>query len=404
MRTHEKYPVLAAIAVCLLTVVFLWSTRSVLSPILVGGLLFYLLTEMKDFELARKLRTGIGIILGVWILANAQGIVVPFLIAFVLAYLFNPMVDFFERRRWPRLVGVTVVFAVLFGGLGFLAVLVIPDLVREIQDLIVRLPRMIQGAISLAHQHLPKLFGVLQIDYAKVEEDFLVRRYPAKVEELMIGFLRGLSGMGTWLTRLLNVILIPVLTFYFLKDYGRMKSGLIGYVPRRYKSLANFYFWRSNRIVGGYLRGQLIVCAVVGVLTWFGLFLFRNPYAVMIGIVTGILNIVPYVGLYVSLGVALLSSPFSPHPLWAALQIAGVFLVVQSLEAWVISPKIVGDRVGLHPVVVIFSILIFSRFLGFWGLLLAVPVAALLNFMINEWNRHRNWKEMLAEKKQSSKT
>lgn len=398
MRTHEKYPVLAAIAVCLLTVVFLWSTRSVLSPILVGGLLLVLLGEMKDFELARKLRAGIGIILGVWILANAQGIVIPFLIAFVFAYLINPVVDFLDHRRWPRLLAVTAVFVVLFGGLGLLAVLVIPDLVREIQDLIVRLPQMIQGAIGLAHKHLPRLFGVLQIDYAKVEEDFLVHRYPAKVEEILIGFMRGLSGMGTWLSRLLNVILIPVLTFYFLKDYGRMKSGLLGYVPRKYKSLANFYLWRSNRIVGGYLRGQLIVCVIVGLLTWFGLFLFGNPYAVMIGIVTGILNLVPYVGLYVSLGVALISCPFSAHPQWAAVQIAGVFLVVQSLEAWVISPKIVGDRVGLHPVVVIFSILIFSRFLGFWGLLLAVPVAALLNFMINEWKRHQKWKDLRVEK------
>jgi predicted PurR-regulated permease PerM len=403
MRTHEKHPVLAAIAVCLLSVVFLWSTRSVLSPILVGGLLLYLLAEMKDFELARRLRAGIGIILGVWILANAQGIVIPFLIAFVTAYLINPVVDTFERRRWPRLLGVTVVFAALFGVIALVAVLVIPDLVREIQDLIVRLPQMIQSAIALAQKHLPRLFGLLQIDYAKVEQDFLVNRYPAKVEEMLIGFFRGLSGMGTWLSRLLNVILIPVLTFYFLKDYNRIKNALLGFVPRRFKSLSNFYLWRSNRIVGGYIRGQLIVCGIVGLLTWFGLFLFGNPYAVMIGIVTGILNIVPYVGLYVSLGVALISCPFASHPQWAALQIAGVFVAVQSLESWVISPKIVGDRVGLHPVAVIFSILIFSRFLGFWGLLLAVPVAALLNFMVNEWKRHQKWKDMLAEKIRSPK-
>jgi predicted PurR-regulated permease PerM len=403
MQNHEKNTLVAGIAVGLLAVALLWTARSILSPLLVGGLLLYLLSEMKGYELAKKIRAGVGIILGLWILTNAQGVIVPFLIAFIGAYLINPLVDGLERRRIPRLLAVTLVFIAGFGVVAGVSFMVVPDLVREIQDLIVRLPQMIQSGIALAHKHLPRLFGLLKVDYSKVEQDFLTNKYPAKVEELLIASFRVLSGMGAWLSRLLNLILIPVLTFYFLKDYNRIKAALLGFIPRRYKSLANFYLWRSNRIVGGYLRGQLIVCSIVGVLTWLGLFLFGNPYAVMIGLVTGILNIVPFVGLYVSLGVALISCPFAAEPHWAALQIVGVFVVVQSLESWVISPKIVGDRVGLHPVVVIFSILIFSRFLGFWGLLIAVPAAALINFMVNEWKRHQKWKDLLADKIRSSK-
>jgi predicted PurR-regulated permease PerM len=136
----------------------------------------------------------------------------------------------------------------------------------------------------------------------------------------------------------------------------------------------------------------------VGVLTWFGLFLFSIPYAILIGIVAGLLNIVPFVGLYVSLGLALMSAIFTPVPHIAAIKILGVFVVVQSVEAYVISPKIVGDRVGLHPIAVIFSILIFSRFMGFWGLLIAVPAAALIKFALDERKRHQNWKELLAAK------
>ena len=123
----------------------------------------------------------------------------------------------------------------------------------------------------------------------------------------------------------------------------------------------------------------------------------------MIGIETGILNFVPFVGFYISLAIALVPPLFMPNPLHAVVQVLIVFAVVQSIEGYVISPKIVGERVGLHPVVVIFSILIFSHFLGFWGLLIAVPGAALLKFLMNEWKRHQDWKELLAEKIRSAK-
>jgi len=404
MVPKDRKVILAGIAIFLLAAAFLWSTRSVLSPILIGALLIHFLSEVREFPLMRSLRAGIVILLLVWMIINAQGTIIPFLLAFILAYLINPLVDFFERIRVPRLLAVSLLFATAAGLMVLAWFTLIPDLIREIQDLIVRLPIIVKDVIAFAHMHLPKLFNLLNVDYLKIEQDFLQNQYPAKVESLLLKAIKALSGMGTILSQILNIILIPVLTFYFLKDYNKIKSGFLSFVPKKNRTLVNFYLWRSNRILGGYIRGKLITCVFVGIFTWLGLFLFSIPYSIMIGIETGILNFVPFVGFYISLAIALVPPLFMPNPLHAVVQVLIVFAVVQSIEGYVISPKIVGERVGLHPVAVIFSILIFSHFLGFWGLLIAVPGAALLKFLMNEWKRHQDWKELLAEKIRNAKT
>jgi predicted PurR-regulated permease PerM len=404
MVPRDRKVILAGIAIFLLITAFLWSARTVLSPILIGALLIYFLSEVREFPLMGRLRTGIAILLLVWMTVNAQSIIVPFMIAFTFAYLINPLVDFLERIRIPRLPAVSLLFGISAGLIVLAWFTLIPDLIREIQDLIVRLPQIFKDVLAYAHEHLPKLFNLLNVDYLKIEQDFLQNQYPAKVESLLIKAVQSLSGMGTLLSRILNVILIPVLTFYFLKDYNKIKSGFLAFVPKKNRTIVNFYLWRSNRILGGYIRGKLITCVFVGIFTWLGLFIFSIPYSIMIGLETGILNFVPFVGFYISLGIALIPPLFMPHPLHAAIQVLIVFAVVQSIEGYVITPKIIGERVGLHPVAVIFSILIFSHFLGFWGLLFAVPAAALLKFLANEWKRHQDWKELLAEKIRNAKT
>jgi predicted PurR-regulated permease PerM len=250
MILKDRKIILAGIAIFLLITAFLWSARSVLSPILIGILLIYFLTEVQEFPLMRRLRTGIAILLLVWMVVNAQGIIIPFLIAFSLAYLINPLVDVFERVRIPRLLAVSMLFATAAGFVVLAWFTLIPDLVREIQDLIVRMPKIIQDIIAFAHQRLPKLFNVLNVDYLKIEKDFLQNQYPAKVESLLFEAVKALSNMGTLLSQVLNVILIPVLTFYLLKDYNKIKDGFLSFVPKKRRPLVNFYLWRSNRIFG----------------------------------------------------------------------------------------------------------------------------------------------------------
>jgi predicted PurR-regulated permease PerM len=132
------------------------------------------------------------------------------------------------------------------------------------------------------------------------------------------------------------------------------------------------------------LRGQLTVMAIVGTLTGIGLSLVGVPYSIFVGFMTGLLNIIPYLGLFISLILALVVALFTAHPVATMIKAALIFALVQGLEGAVISPKIVGDKVGLHPMIVILSVLVGAQFFGFWGLLLAVPVAAIINILVNQ--------------------
>lgn len=388
--------ILAGAAVFLLLTGFLWTTQQILNPILVGALLIFVLLGMKEFQLANRLIFIVVLLLLIWFFVNAQGVIFPFIVSFVLAYLFDPIIDWLEKKKVPRTLGALLLLIVSVSLVITIGAILIPRLVSEIQDLIRQIPQ--PGEIySFINKNLNKLFERLHIDPASMNET-LWAEIPVRIEQVLSNLLKGISGVGIFLGQIVNIVLIPILTFYFLKDFNRIRNWALDFVPRKYRHTIHFYQWRMNRIFGGYIRGQLIVCIIVGVLTGAGFAIFKLRFALLIGFITGVLNIIPYIGLYVSLTLALLTGFFNPPVLISMIKIAGIFLVVQMLESYAISPRIVGQRVGLHPIGVIFSILIFSRFLGFWGLIIGVPTAALIKFMVDEWKRRQKWRELLVEK------
>jgi predicted PurR-regulated permease PerM len=376
---------------------FLWSIYPILSPVLVGGFLLFLLMGFKESPIARRLIVGIVLILLIWFFVKAQGVIFPFLVSFVLAYLFDPLADGLEKWRIPRTLAVFLLLFLTLAVLILVGMILIPSLIGEIQDLISRIPNLANKVAYFVQRNVPRLLEFFRIDPVRFQQS-LLEEFPARAEQVLSNILKGVTGIGALLGQILNVILIPILTFYFLKDFDRVRSWGVDFIPRKYRNICHFYLWRMNRILGGYLRGQLTVCTIVGLFTGLGLALFNLPFAILLGFLTGVLNIIPYIGLYISLGLAILTTFFTANPFISMLKIGGIFLVVQAAEAYVISPKIVGERVGLHPVAVIFSILVFSRFLGFWGLIIGVPTAALIKFMIDEWKRRQKWREMLVEK------
>jgi predicted PurR-regulated permease PerM len=389
--------VIGGVTVLLLLAAFLWSIQAVLSPLLVGGFLLYILLAFQNYSLARRLFAGITLVLVVWFFIHARGVLFPFIVSFVLAYLFKPLADTLEHWRIPRTLGVLILLVLTLGILVLGGMILIPSLVKEIQELIRQIPKLAVQLADLVTNTLSKLLASLKIDGTKIQQG-IMEEIPSRAEKLLLSFSKGLAGIGTFLGQIFNIVLIPILTFYFLKDYERIRRWILDFIPRRYRNIVTFYQWRLNRILGGYIRGQLIVCSIVGILTGTGLALFRIPFAVLLGVLAGLLNVIPYIGLYISLVLALIAAFFTSKPLIAMIKIGGIFLFVQSLEGYIISPKIVGKRVGLHPLAVIFSILIFSRFFGFWGLIIGVPTTALIKFLIDEWKRRQKWREILVEK------
>ncbi|MCK5148830.1 AI-2E family transporter [bacterium] len=388
---------LAGAGVIVLLTAFLYGVRSILSPLLIGGFLLFFLSGLKELAMMRRLGIIVTLTLITWIFVNAQNVVLPFLISSILAYLFNPAADWLEQRKIPRTIAVLLIMFVVITLMVVIGVTLIPSLVREIQTLIEKIPEFATMLLQKTKDNLANLLNILRLDAEKLQQG-IVDEVPRRAEVVLSNLLKGMTGIGALLGQILNIVLVPILTFYFIKDFPRIQSWLLELIPRRHRNLTLFYQWRFNRILGGYIRGQLIVATFIGLFTGLGLAFFRIPFALLLGFLAGLLNFIPYIGLYVSLGLAILATLFPAAPPWALVKVLGVFVAAQGMEAYVLSPKIVGERVGLHPVAVIFSILIFSRFLGFWGLIAGVPTAALIKFLLDEWKRRQKWREMLAEK------
>jgi predicted PurR-regulated permease PerM len=189
--------------------------------------------------------------------------------------------------------------------------------------------------------------------------------------------------LGTVLTLLGYVFLTPILTFYLLRDWPSIVARLRDLIPTTYRDRVVAFATEYDRLLASYMRGQLIAAAAVGVLTWLGFMLLGFPYALLLGVVAGVFNVVPYMGLVASLIPALIIAIFSNDILWSLGKIGIVFAVVQVLDSAVLGPKIVGESVGLHPVWVILALSVFGFFLGFLGLLIAVPLAVLIKLLVH---------------------
>ncbi|MFO7891867.1 MAG: AI-2E family transporter [bacterium] len=390
--SDNKY-IIGIISVVLLLTAFLWVTLDILSPLFIGILLLFMLYHFKDIAYAKPLILCVSLILFFWILLEIKSILFPFIISFILAYLFNPVTDWMEKLKIPRIAGTLVLLVLTFGTIIVIGIFLLPGLIKELHTLIKKIPEVGANLQHFLMDNLTKIVDTFNIESGDLEKS-LSKKLPQSIEKILLSILSGLTSVGSFLGKLLYIILIPVLTFYFLKDLERIKDWFVNIIPVQHKNYIYFYGWRFNRILGGYLRGQLIVCIIVGTLTGVGFAVLNLPFALLIGALTGLLNIIPYIGLYLSLTLALLIGLLTPNIIVSMIKIVAIFLFVQGIEAYIISPKIVGQRVGLHPIAVILSILIFSNLFGFWGLLIGVPSAAVIKFLMDEWKRHQKWKSI----------
>lgn len=189
------------------------------------------------------------------------------------------------------------------------------------------------------------------------------------------------EGIGTILTLLGYVVLTPVLTYYLLRDYDRVTARASELIPEQRRESWTAFLREYNRLVSRYLRGQVLLAVMVGTLIGLGLWLVQFPYSGLVGAVAGIFNLVPYLGPIVGLVPALIIAFLSGNVLMSLLKIVGVFAAVQLLDSSFLGPRIVGESVGLHPVWVMLALALGGFYFGFVGLLLAVPLAALLRLL-----------------------
>jgi len=305
-------------------------------------------------------------------------VLTPFLIGAILAYLGTPLVDATERRGVHRAVGTTLtvlLFGIAIAGMLFVLV---PLVQSEVGLVMKRLPDVLAVISERLLPWLNERFGItIALDFATLRA--VIADNLESVRDVGLRVLAGVQRGGALiLAILINLALIPVVMFYLLRDWNRIVERIDDLLPRRWEGKVRQIAREIDQVLAEFLRGQLMVMVVLAVYYAIALSLVGLDHAFAIGILTGLLVFIPYVGfgLGLVLGIVAALLQFSGWPFF--LSVVAVYGVGQLVENYVLIPYLVGDRIGLHPLAVIFALLAFGQLFGFAGVLLALPVSAAL--------------------------
>ncbi|WP_422487314.1 AI-2E family transporter [Gudongella sp. DL1XJH-153] len=310
----------------------------------------------------------------------------PFIYALVLAYILNPLVKFLEKRKMSRTVAILIVFLLFFGIIGIAFGTIIPSLTGDLSGFIEDIPNIVGFVENLIVElrageitFIPKEVQ----DYLNVEDQL------DRLGEFLKNAFRGIfnvlvNSTGT----LLDIIITPIITFYYLKDKDKILKALTEDIPESGISKLKEFGKDMDKVFGGFIKGQLTIAAFVGVLTGVGCFFIGVPYALTIGLVAGITNIIPYFGPWLG-GVLPVILGFMERPLMA-LWVIILIVVIQQIEAAFLSPQIMSHSVGLHPLLVMFSVLFFGSMFGILGMIIGVPLMGILKVLLGYLKEFRN--------------
>lgn len=368
------------------------AVRPVLSPFVLYALLLYLAWPLLDTSVFARLVVAASVLLGLWVLEVTGFLLAPFVLALMLAYVLDPVVEALERWM-PRPAGIASLALPLLGVGALFVFVLVPAVGRQASELAADVPAYLATVEEWVSELRARLIALdirglddrtlpdlREIDAQAVAE--YLRERQAEVADRGVDAVLGIGrGIGAAVSAAGYLVMLPLLTYYLLRDWNRLAERAGELVPRHRRRVVLDLAAEYDRLLHQYLRGQVLLAICVGTMIGVGFWIVGFPYALLLGLVAGVLNVVPYLGVVVSVAVALVIALFSGAPLVALLKVAGVYGVEQVVES-VLAPKIVGESVGLHPVWVLLAIALFGFFFGFVGLLIAVPVAVLARLAV----------------------
>lgn len=321
-------------------------------------------------------------LLAFWFLFSIRGVFTPFIYGFLLAYLLDPLVDWLEAHNVSRILAITLVY--LFVGLVGASILLfaLPALLRDLNMIMEAIPQytdVLQETIhelQLGYNNVPLPEGIRQVI------DQLIKDAEYLALDIVQGFAKGVLSL---FSQVFNLVLAPILSFYFLLEFNRIGQLLLEAVPVRHRAELAQIGSEINRVIKRFIRGNLLVAFLVGCMAIAGMFLIGMDYPLLIGLLVGITNFIPYFGAFISAIPAVLIGALKSK--WLALYVLGTMLLIQQIEGNIISPKILGDSVGLHPLLIILALLVAGQLWGLLGLVVAVPLAAVLRILV----KHLYW-------------
>ena len=320
-----------------------------------------------------------GTIFSGWLLYLLAPILMPFIVGALFAYLGDPLVDRLEKARLSRTLSVVIVFGTMIMSGLILLLFILPQLERQITGLVVRLPQFISW---IQENMLPRLIVILglepgSLDLVVVKDAFAnnIKDISGIMGRLLVKLTQSGQSLIVWFAYL---TLIPVVTFYLLRDWDILIGKVNDLIPRPYERLVSKLAKQCDEVLAEFLRGQLLVMLALAVLYSVGLWIVGLEFFLLIGMLAGLVSFVPYLGFIVGIGVAGIAGFMQFHDIIHLVYILIVFGVGQAIEGMVLSPLLVGDRIGLHPVAVIFAVMAGGQLFGIVGVLVALPVAAVI--------------------------
>ncbi|KAB0665178.1 AI-2E family transporter [Oryzomonas japonica] len=332
------------------------------------------------------------------ILYFSSSVFLQLFIAFALAYMLNPAVIFLERKGVGRIPSILVVFTTALVICAGIAVFFVVSLGSEFSNMQLNLPAYAQHLYEITPAAVKSYLGVetpaklsLRLNDALAQ----ARSVAPDIAKPLLNLLReAFSSTVALILALLGYFIIPVYLFYLLADLPRLKAFVQSFVPERHHRAYNAKLGEIDTVLGGFIRGQLSVCAILAVLYSVGLYFIGIDLAIAIGTLAGITFIIPYVGTIIGICLSVVMALLKFHDILHPLLCLGWFGLVQTLEGAIITPKVVGNTVGLHPLVAIIALLIGGEMFGLMGMLLAVPATAVLQVFLRSlaaWYRESDF-------------
>jgi len=317
---------------------------------------------------------------------GARIILVPMLCSLALAYLLAPAVAWFERRGWSRSSSVLLTISGATVTLVLILIFILPGFWGQLKKsydqarALVEDQSRVKPLLEKIQQVSPPTYGFLK---SKIEESGDSDLF-GRIFSMAGGWLqRGLFRLVDVTASLLDLLLIPFFVYYLLADYGAMRARLDRLIPPRYRAVASALISRINFVISSYVRSQLMIALVMGVLYAIGFTIVRVPLALSIGLLSGLLNFVPYLGTLTGLALSLSFVALDGAGWARLLGVVVVFIVVQSVEGYYLTPKLLGGSLDLHPLWVLVGLMIGGSLFGILGIILAVPVIAVAIVVLN---------------------
>ncbi len=327
-----------------------------------------------------------------WLIYALQAILMPFFAGALLAYLCNPLVNRLTQWRFKRVTAVTTVFSVLFLSISAVFVLLIPVLWRQFIYLESRLPLLLRW---VNRKGIPWLEKTFRVDIDRLDMDLITSWLTSYWQEAG-------TAAGHVMTKVMQssldiislvglISLVPVVTFYLLLDWDKLINNIKELVPRHIEPKFSQLTIECNEVLSAFLRGQLIVMLLLGIIYAVGLQIAGVKLGIIIGLLAGLASIIPYFGFIVGIISATVATLFQNGMTFdPIINVWIVFAIGQILEGWVLQPYLIGDKIGLPPVGVIFAVMAGGQLFGFVGMLLALPVAAIIMVLLHHaHNKYR---------------